>query len=328
MKLGTWPKTAARERGFSLIELMVSLTLGLVIMTAVLSVYLGASDAGKISDMQSRMNEDGQAALSILSQHIRMAGNNPVQPQRINELTPQKSSLRNPIYQPAPALTNYSVTPNARLTNVIRGCDGTRQDIKLATDIDQLDCTSGNWISERTDAIVITYEADTKNTLVSTNGLPTDALGAELPAITVKDMLGADTEKIPDFKIYVADNRFFLSSSVSGSGMSLYGFGNGGNTPQPMVENIEDLQISYGLAGSVDETAVGRYETATRVQALGKWGRVLAVRLCVLVRSDQAVAPDTASAAYVDCHHQLQSAKDLYLRHAYHTTVGLRNRLP
>lgn len=63
--------------GFSLIELLVSLAIGLIIMVAAISAYVGSAGANRMSDAQSRMNEDAQAALGILAQQIRMAGNNP-----------------------------------------------------------------------------------------------------------------------------------------------------------------------------------------------------------------------------------------------------------
>ena len=82
-------------KGFSLIELMVSLTIGLIIAVAAGSAYLGSAGAGRIAEAQSRMNEDAQAALNILAQQVREAGNNPL---RSGDRAP---ALRhNPIYDP------------------------------------------------------------------------------------------------------------------------------------------------------------------------------------------------------------------------------------
>ena len=92
------------QAGFSLVELMVSLTIGLVITVAALSAYMGSSNAGRVADAQSRMNEDAQAALSTLSQQVRLAGANPVQvgqvlvggkPVQVSRVYPFR---RNPVY--------------------------------------------------------------------------------------------------------------------------------------------------------------------------------------------------------------------------------------
>ena len=61
---------AQHQGGFSLIELLVSIAIGLIIMVAAISAYVGSADASRMSDAQSRMNEDAQAALSIWSSCI------------------------------------------------------------------------------------------------------------------------------------------------------------------------------------------------------------------------------------------------------------------
>jgi len=54
---------------------------------------------------------------------------------------------------------------------------------------------------------------------------------------------------------------------------------------------------------------------------------VATVRICVLIRSEEAVAPDAASAGYTQCDGTTNSSPpDLRLRKAYSTTVVLRNR--
>jgi type IV pilus assembly protein PilW len=65
------------SRGFSLVELMVSLTIGLFLMIAVMATYIGSSGAARMAEAQGRMNEDAHAALTILTQQLRMAGSNP-----------------------------------------------------------------------------------------------------------------------------------------------------------------------------------------------------------------------------------------------------------
>ena len=150
-------------RGFSLIELLVSITIGLVIAVAAVSAYLGASSASRNTEAQARMNEDGQAALSILAQQIRMAGNNPDQPYR-TEL-----SRRNPVY----GTTTFPLQATYTTSNfVVRGCDGTFTNITAAAaiNIDSLACTTGT--NTLPDSIAISYEADAFNTVATSTGPP------------------------------------------------------------------------------------------------------------------------------------------------------------
>jgi type IV pilus assembly protein PilW len=305
-RMTTFSGARSRQiKGLSLVELMVSIAIGLVIMVAVVSSYIGSLGATRVSEAQVRMNEDGQAALAILAQTIRMAGNNPKQ-QDYASVTP-----RNPI------TTTY----------IIRGCDGTFSNITSATTYDTLTCVTGGPHS-----IAVRYEADKFNTVASTvGGLPTDCLGQDLPVLT-----GSVLKNVPavatNVTYTVADNRFYVSSTVSLS-PGLYCVGNGNANGQRLVENVEDMQFIYGAAPIATATPpVAGYLTATALDALDpdialRWSKVATVRICVLVRSEDAVAPDSASAGYTRCDGTTNSSPpDLRLRKAYSTTVVLRNR--
>ena len=305
-------------RGLSLIELMVSLAIGLILTVAILSAYVNTSSASKISEAQGRMNEDAQAALSILSQQIKMAGDNPKRPEYA------LSTPRNPVFGTS--------------TFAIRGCDGTFSNVTSATDGAALTCASNG-----PDSIVVTYEADPFNTVKSgTNA--TDCLGNGLTVVngTVNKWNG--TASVPTAITYtVAENRFYVGTSGVVTSPSLYCKGNGGSQ-QPLVENIEDLQLVYGVAPSGTNTmALAGYLNAdgilsdTGLAALAndqaRWGKVMAVRICVVVRSETPIAPDADSAKYISCPTSggstgtLTASADLRLRRAYSTTVVLRNRV-
>ena len=303
----------AQCQGFSLLELLVSMCIGLLIIAAALSAYQGATSASKLAEAQSRMNEDAQAALSILTQHIRMAGNNPVQANRTD------ASHRNAM----PIFT-------------LRGCDNVFGQITTNSATEDLSCTGTG-----SHSIAIAYEADNFNTIHNTSGLaqPTDCLGNRLTAISTPGV--ATVTGLATTQHYVAENRFYIGTSTAISGTpSLYCKGNGGlGSPQPLIENIEDLQLTYGTARSSgpgsDNATVAGYLTAAEVSALAtnpadnatRWRKVLTVRICVLVRSDAYLVSDTASASYFQCNGQLDTTQtDRRLRRAYATTVALRNR--
>lgn len=318
-------------KGFSLIELMVSLTIGLVVAVAAISAYLGAAGASKMSDAQSRMNEDAQAALNILVQQLRMAGTNPVQANRADAFR------HNPVYSPY-GTTSFTTSPGTFTLSsfIIRGCDGRfNNDTTPNTTLDTLDpstCASGT--STVADSIAINYEADRYNTVATSDGSATDCLGNTLNTITATFPAGTATTAT----YAVADNRFYIGTSTAIVSPSLYCKGNGGSsTAQPLVENIEDMQFTYGTmsttATSTTDTVAG-YLRADEITALTttpaddatRWGRVLSVRICVVVRSENPVVSDAASAKYLNCQGTLTSASDLRLRRAYSTTVVLRNR--
>ncbi len=321
-------------------ELMISLTIGLIIAIAAISAYMGASNASKMTDAQSRMNEDAQAALTILAQHIRMAGNNPGQANRVVDANPTLASTHNPVYVPAPTYAGYTNTFN--LTDfAIRGCDGKFTNIATAGNLDALSCPGGT--STLPDSIAVSYEADKYNTVPTTAGLATDCLGNALATQTATiatTAAGTSTTALTAINFSAADNRFYIGTSTAIVSPSLYCKGNGGlGNAQPLVENIENLQFQYGtvstattsttapVAGylSADDVVTNVYLAALANDAQ-RWAKVVTVRVCVVVRSEFPVVSDAASAKYRDCDGTLVNAPDLRLRRAYFTTVALRNR--
>lgn len=314
-------------KGFSLIELMVSLVIGLIITIAAVSAYLGSAGAGRVAEAQSRMNEDAQAALNILTQQLRMAGNNPVQANRV------PASSHNPVY----GTTTFSISPGTFITSyfIIRGCDGKFSNI-TTTNLDALTCAGGT--TTLPDSIAVNYEADKFNTVPTTTGTPTDCLGNGLATITAT--FPATTPTSATSGTYtVADNRFYIGTSTAIVSPSLYCKGIGNINPQPLVENIEDMQLTYGTVSTATTSTtatVAGYLRADEVAGLvttptnddpTRWGKVLTVRICILVRSENPVAPDANSARYDDClGNRNVAAPDLRLRRAYSTTVVLRNR--
>jgi type IV pilus assembly protein PilW len=99
------------------------------------------------------------------------------------------------------------------------------------------------------------------------------------------------------------------------------------------------MQFTYGTvstsATSTTATVAG-YLTAAEVNGLGAtygisdsaaWGKVLSVRICVVVRSETPVVSNADSGRFYDCNNELNDDfTDLRLRRAYSTTVVLRNR--
>jgi type IV pilus assembly protein PilW len=65
---------AKRLGGFSLIELMIAVTIGLLVTLVVGNLFVGTKQTFRTQDDTSRMQEDARFALQTLSREIRMAG--------------------------------------------------------------------------------------------------------------------------------------------------------------------------------------------------------------------------------------------------------------
>jgi type IV pilus assembly protein PilW len=64
----------ARQSGLSLIELMVSMTLGLIVLSGVLVVFVNSSSARNEVERTTRQIENGRYASELLTEDLRLAG--------------------------------------------------------------------------------------------------------------------------------------------------------------------------------------------------------------------------------------------------------------
>lgn len=317
------------SRGFTLIEMMIALVLGLVILIASLAVYNASSRGSQLSQMETQLNEDGILALNLIQQQIKQAGYS-------SQVIPSNG---------ATIMGNYRGP-------AVRGCDFGFADSGVA--FASLACaTTGSGGS----AIAIRYEATVDNTVPTAppSPLPTNCVGNGINATTLSDVSPAPAAGGGSYAL--ADNRYMVTTSGNQPTLSCRGAEKSGKanvigSSQPLLVNVESMQMLYGVATipSAELAAnynplqhqIVSYNTAAEVSTLtnsgtftspadatlDSWGRVLSVRVCLVMRSDQPArdAPDGAF-TYKDCNNIDTTATDGYLRRTYTTTVLLRNRL-
>ncbi len=63
-----------KQRGLSLVELMIATVIGLMLMNAVIDIMLNSRQTSRMMEGLSRTQENGRFALDIFSRDIRMAG--------------------------------------------------------------------------------------------------------------------------------------------------------------------------------------------------------------------------------------------------------------
>src|SRR5262245_11198526 len=66
--------TARREAGFTLIELMISIVLGLLIIAAALRLYAQGRSTALVNETVARIQEQGRYALSVIEDDVELAG--------------------------------------------------------------------------------------------------------------------------------------------------------------------------------------------------------------------------------------------------------------
>ena len=297
------------QRGLSLVELMVAMTIGLFLMGAVVIIYINTSTTSRSSTQESQMNEDATLALEVLQQQIRLAG-----------------------------FSNVDAA-GARLFpgRAVFGCEGTPSS-SSDTPFSSLACGSGG---SAPDALAVRYEATTLNSQPVTS-----AAGVTLPGNCANEGISAWNASAEGAAsatpITLADNRYFIMNDTDGT-PSLFcrgrtGAGFGADTA--LIPNIEDMQIQYAITAlpttnnPIPHQVAGYVaaDDATLGAAAGNWSRVAAIRICLLARTAQTIPTGDNSTndlgSYVDCNGVVQTRNDRRLRRAYVTTIQLRNTRP
>jgi type IV pilus assembly protein PilW len=281
---------AYRQSGITLIEVMISLVIGLVIVIAVMVTYVGSSRSSRFQAAYSQMNEDAQVAMALLQRDIQLAGY--ARPTAING--------------------GNSFTPTF-VDRPVVGCDQGFSAAPAVASSTACNAAAGS------PAIEVGYEADVQNTVPTGAGVPSDCLGAALPVVA-----GAQA-------YYIARNRFYIANSAVSGRPELHcsSYPNAASRAgQPLVENIESWQIWYGERNAEvvvpAPRQIVRYVTAANV---ADWNNVLAVKICILVRSSERVVIAEEPVRYLDCNLAQQVVNDGLLRRAYFVTSTLRSKM-
>lgn len=169
--------SVSRMRGFSLIEIMISLVIGLVVVGAVMVTYLSGSKSNQQQAAYAEMNENAQLGLGIISRDLMLAGYS----------TATGTTV-------ASGITTFTRSYSLR---AVFGCEYGFTSPNQTGPIAAGDCV----VSAGTPGFEVVYEADVSNTVPTSGGVPSDCLGNGLTIV------GAN---------YFAYNRYYLSSGNTG----------------------------------------------------------------------------------------------------------------
>lgn len=297
------PSHRSKQRGMSIVELMVALVLSLFLVGMVTLAYVQAAIGTHHGALESQMNEEAALALELLQQQLRLAGYS--------------------------ALDSDGLRLFRRAS--LRGCDGGFTGATERSPFDNLLCNTG----AGNDAIAVRYQATPLNSqligvVASPPGLPGNCAN-----------LGINTTAVDGVAMALADNRFYIANdSNNDDAPTLWCRGSEGavlGNASTLVPNVEQLQLRYAVtrASGVDEALPHQVTALVDADNLpdNDWTRVAAVELCIVMRSARPVPRDglsqTEVARFRGCNGQDNvDATDGRLRRAYRTMVSLPNLRP
>lgn len=268
---------AGGQAGLTLIELLIAMTLGLLLLFAIGTVYVASVQTYRTQDDFARLQESGRTALEMIGRGVRQAG-------------------------------YADLFTNARKI----GFEGTALgNLNTA-------CTVGSFVS---DVVTVQFDASgageqdcqAVNTVAgdfvqqSYYVAPDATTG--LPSLFCRAVTAPTTAPTPP-----------TACPTGGT---------------PLIENVEDLQVSYGQDTNGDGN-VDQYSATPANPA-----NVLAVKVCVLIRSQNVgIAPggqrfqtcngalaEDASTANDFVAPPTAPANDTRMRRAFVATFSLRNRI-
>ena len=265
------------ERGLSLVELMISITLGLLIVAALVTVFSNVSKSRSELERGSEQLENGRAAIEVLSEDLQLAG-------YYGEI----NVTGTPTALPDPCSTDPLVWDSAMLVHV-QGFDqgaGAPSCMPASTiagtDILTLRrvkaCVAG---TAGCDAVVA-GQGYIQASSCSTSVTPY-IIG--LSGTATFNLTKIDCTTAAGLRRYVV-NTYFLSSD-NGSGVAVptlkrLEFNGAAFTETPLVEGIERIEFEYGIDtdgnGSPD---VYKASPATPAE----WNNVVTVKIYALARA-------------------------------------------
>lgn len=333
------PAVRPRQRGFSLVELMVAMTIGLVVVAAVGYVYLSSRQAFRMTDSMSRMQENARLGIETMARDVRMAGYvGCINLQSGAATVYTIASPPVPAISPATAITGQdftAVTPGFAGTTITRPAGDTISvmgafggGVSLTGNLPPNNANvqiNGNPYGFADDDVLVV--ADCKNadifraTGVSATGGTVTISHAS--ATNISNNVGSYG---PDgFVFKMEQYTYFIGVNPAGK-RALYRTNLATGLPKDTVELVEDvwdMQIEYGRDTSGDGAA-DVYGDATAVGT--NWTQVVSARISLLLASpENNIVPSVQTYNFNGA---AVTAGDRRLYQVLTSTIAVRNRAP
>ena len=332
-----------RQSGISMVEILVALTLSLILTLVIGQIYVSNSQAYRLQEAQSRIQENGRFALEFLSKDVRRAGNmgclsvlnTPlVIANSSPSITPATSILGYDAVQtssyPVSGSTSGTWNPTAPSVSALAGTDILSIQFAepcgghLQTPITGMTPSpSSNLSSTNTCSIT----AGTKELVLSDCSQSEIFRSDSDSSISVQGTSNNTQDHFTyshglDAEVMVVRAyTYFIQPFPGNAEPTLYLVDNAtlsNNGKQPLIEGVEDMQLLYGVDLNAD-WSVDQYVTADNVS---NWAKVIAIRVDLVIRST-GVAGTNLTTATTACNGV--AVTDTRLRRCFSFTINLRN---
>ena len=332
-------RARTQQSGYTIIELMISVTIGLIILAGLVSIFANNSRTRGEIERANQQTENGRYALQLITDDLHNAG-------YLAEFNP--TPLATPAAKPDPCDTTVAVL-NGALPLAVQGYDDGAtvptclSDVRAGTDIlvvrHASTCAVG---SAGCDANVVndvyfqTSGCNSATELASGNVATYYVLDTNAASFTrhKKDCLTVANVYQYRTHIYFVANNDQANDGIPT--LKRAELGNAAFNIVPLVEGIENLQIEYGLdTATVGSPAAYTADPDSYVPCAASptncWRNTVAAKINVLARNTTTTPGYVDNKAYTlglnfnGTANVVGPFNDAYKRHAYESAVKLNN---
>lgn len=334
---------ARRQQGFSLVELMVAMTLSLVLLAGALSVLYSTKVTNTENDRLARLQENGRAAVELMLRDARSSGyqgcmrpgfGTVVFENRLPSPTATLWNFAQPVYgfnanggSWLPAMDSAAVPgPAAGAEAPLPGSDvlvlrTTRQGTpKFRLTAGMANFNSPMSVEGPAGATVAIGDTMVVTDCATAVAFTVTNFAAGTPSTISHGPLGF-TFGLNSEIVYIDTVSYYVANSTTGNGPALYQR-IGDRDPEILVEGVENMQVLYGIGNS--NMVATSYVNAG---AVTNWDNVVSITVSLLLRSEteENLDRDTRTYTMLDTVFD-PNPDDRRQRALFTTTATLRNR--
>jgi len=287
------------QRGFSLIELMIAIPLGMLVMFAVLRIFTANIHGVSVQNALSRVQENGRMSMELITRDIRAADywgciHDTSSIENLDSSTSvlvpsnEQGVLGENNVDSSTTIADIEVKENTD-TLTLRGSKGF-SNVKIKTAMTSVSADIALSFTDSTgiesgDLLLI---SDSEHADLFINTSSTE--GTISHSSDFSDAYGLTAQLlVPYIKTY-----FIGASSVGTDMYSLYRSEDGGSSADEIVRGINDLQFVYGE----DTTGDGYVDTFSNASDVADMDNVLSIRMELTAESGNGVSGTSLQRTY------------------------------
>ncbi|WP_139408486.1 PilW family protein [Aeromonas veronii] len=321
------------SRGFTLVEWLVAMLLGLFLLAGVFTVFVMSRSSSEDAFDQSELQENGRLAIRLISQDIKWAGFFGAYTGQSTQVGPSLSlSTGSTILSASDCLDERSVGSLPSPLGPIRGLWVSR--VSASKGLSGFTCIDANDRVANSD--VISIKRLVGRPIPASEGLDTNRFYMAANSQEARVIKGSETRPLfganNESQIWEYQHYIYYLSQEDGIPVlrKRYLTVNGGSAliGGAMAEGVEHMVLMYGVDDSlVPDGRIDRY-MSTDQMTTQRWneGRVLGARLFLLIRAARESSRYKNNNSYQLGNITVNGGGDGYRRLLLESSIALRNQ--